>query len=255
MSLSSRFAGLSTDDTVIYPVTEALARWDGKYTQEAIDRVIEVQRKDWGSDHRSHGAGRIRPSSIGSVCPRPALLSFLGDPTDPESRSSRAIMDSGTWRHYYWQLVGLSAGFLTQIEVPLKHAKWRLSGSADGIGNTTGVFEFKSVNSQKFSAIRGNGDPRQFKPPKEHLDQVNSYLVAKDLHHASLVYEERNYLGWFEVRVERDEEVIASLDRRFAAWDAHIKAKTLPPILPDCWAQQGSVFKYCPWKESCFNRG
>lgn len=255
MSLSSRFAGLTTDESMTYPVTESLARWDGKYTQAAIDAVIEVQRKDWGSDHRSHGGGRIRPSSIGNVCPRPALLSFLGDPSDPTSKASRSIMDSGTWRHYYWQLVGLSAGFLTEIEAKLEHKPWRMSGAADGIGPAVGIFEFKSVNSQKLSGIKGSGDPHQFKPPKEHLDQVNAYLVARDLQDASLVYEDRNYLGWIEVRIKRDDEVIASLDRRFAAWDAHIRNSTLPPILPDCWQQTGNTFKYCQWKDSCFNRG
>lgn len=255
MSLSNRFAGLApAGSSITYPVTEAMARWDGVYTKEAIDRVIEVQRKDWGSDHRSDGSGRIRPSSIGGTCPRPALLSYLGLPSDPAPKSSRMIMDAGTWRHYCWQLMGLSAGFLDDIEVPLEHKPWRLKGAADGVGDC-GIFEFKSVNSQKLATVKGSGAPNQFKPIRSHVDQVNAYLVAKDLEWASLVYEDRNYLGWIEVRIQRDAEVIESLDRRFSAWEAHIKADTLPPILPDCWQQTGGTFKYCGWKDSCFNRG
>jgi hypothetical protein len=253
MSLSSKFSSLS--DEVQYPVTAALSQWDGQITAEAWERLQEVMQHDFFTADRSHGKGRIRPSSIGSRCPRPALLSFNGMPSDDPGKSSRSIMDAGTWRHYYWQVVGLSAGFLDDIEVPISYEPWKLKGSADGVGEKVGIFEFKSTNSNKLSKVRGSGHPDLYSPDSGHLEQVSAYQVATGLEWASLVYEDRNYLGFIEVRIRRDQEREEALGRKFSAWLRHIENDTMPPILPDCWYQTGPLFKYCGWKESCFDVG
>ena len=41
-------------------------------------------------------------------------------------------MDDGTQRHYYWQKVGLSAGFLKEIEVKVGDPALDIKGSLDG---------------------------------------------------------------------------------------------------------------------------
>lgn len=250
MSLADKFNDLEND----LPVTRALAEWDGQFTVTAWERLQEVMNRDFFTADRRDGAGRIRPSSIGQACPRPALLSYHGYPADPEPRAARSIMDAGTWRHYYWQLVGLSAGFLDDIEVPIDHAPWRLKGSADGIGSEVGVFEFKSTNSTKMSQIRGTS-AAQHRPDEAHLRQVQAYMRATGLETASLVYEDRAYLSFLEVRVSADDAAQDDLGRLFSAWNAHIANDTLPAILPACWEQSGAQFRSCSWKESCFRAG
>lgn len=251
MSLASKFAAVQDE----MPVTRAVAAWDGKITDEAWARLQEVMSKDFFTEHRGDGSGRIRPSSIGHACPRPALLSYNGLPSDPPSKSSRSVMDAGTWRHYYWQLIGLSAGFLTDIEVPIEYKPWRLKGSADGIGEAVGVFEFKSTNSNKMASVKGNGMVSQYKADAGHLKQVQAYMKATGIPKASIVYEDRSWMNFIEVRVLASDDAVNDLELRFSGWNQHIEAGTYPPILPDCWAQTGNTFRYCGWKESCFDVG
>lgn len=251
MSLASKFDNIKDE----MPVTRAMAAWDGQFTTDAWDRLREVMGKDFFSTHRGDGSGRIRPSSIGNVCPRPALLSFHGMASDPDSKSSRAIMDAGTWRHYYWQLAGLSAGWLDDIEVPIEYKPWLLKGSADGVGADVGIFEFKSTNSQKMSKVKGNGRVSQYKADEAHLKQVQAYLKATGLKKASIVYEDRAYLSFIEIRVSATDDAVNDLEMQFSGWIEHIENGTYPPILPKCWEQTGGVYQYCHWKEACFDVG
>jgi hypothetical protein len=253
MSLSAKFRQLS--DPVTYPVTEALARWNGQFTDEALARVYEVMTKDMRTAHRSDGTGRIRPSMLGNICPRPMLLSYEGEPQDRESNASRSIMSAGTWRHYYWQAVGLSAGFLTAIEVPVELPGWKLKGNLDGQMANGEVFELKSVNSRRFSQVKGDEGPNGYSPIDSHVEQVHPYMKATKSEWTSMVYEDRNYLGFVEVRVHYDGKIMAELSDKVELWADHIRAGTLPPIRPDCLKQTGSVFDQCKWKESCFRVG
>jgi hypothetical protein len=253
MSLSQKFRTLSS--STAYPVTESLARWNGKYTAEAVERVQEVMRKDLLTDHRDHGEGRLRPSMLGLECERPALLSYEGEPNDGFSVASQMIMSAGTWRHYCWQMMGLSAGFLTDIEVPVEVERWKLRGALDGLMSNGEVFELKSVNGQRFSKIRDDGNPLHYRPLDGHVEQVHPYMLAVGTRWSSIVYEERNYLGFIEVRVQFDDGILQRMEQRFTAWGGFIAAGTLPPIREDCLVHTGTVFERCNWKESCFRVG
>lgn len=252
MSLASKFSSLSSNR---YPVTEALAKWDGKFTPQAVERVQEVMRKDLLTAHRDDGSGRIRPSMLGLECDRPALLSYEGEPADGFSTASMSIMNAGTFRHYYWQMVGLSAGFLTDIEAGIEHKPWQLRGSLDGVLDNGEVFELKSVNSRKFAIIKDDGNPLHYKPVAAHVEQVHPYMLARDTKWTSLVYEDRNFLSFIEVRVRFDEGILTTMNWRAERWNAYIDAGTLPPIRPDCLEQTGTTYRYCGWKESCFRVG
>ena len=55
---------------------------------------------------------------------------------------------AGTYGHYRWQGAGLSAGFLTDVEVKVS-TPYGVAGSADGILSDGSVFELKTTGNWK----------------------------------------------------------------------------------------------------------
>lgn len=232
------------------PITTMLHFWDGQYTAAAIDRVNEVMANDMLTADRGDGGGRIRPSSIGDTCARKQLLSYHGYRSDPFDKQTSAIAESGTFRHYRWQLVGLSMGWLRDIEVKVSYAPWLLAGSLDGWCIDDSVFEFKSVASTKYGRIKVAG-----KPLPAHEMQLRGYMIATGARAGSLVYEDRNFAEFMEFRIHRDPEEERSLNSLMTGLVEHIQANSLPPIKPGCIAASGAEFKECRFKDACFREG
>lgn len=224
------------------PVTRAMARWDGVLTEEAVRQVHELELRDLSGD-RSSGEGRFRGSLLGN-CERMQMLShvgYLGDPPDPEGL---AMMNDGTQRHYWWQKVGLSAGFLTRIESKAWYEPYLFGGQLDGEGEDdhgTYGFELKSTNPTKY---RKHFDPgftaeeylwvtKHRKVLTKHACQVGGYFKARpDLERFCVVYEKRDYqVEWFEVVVTREDVmgVTEAMFDRLLTWK---EAEQLPPMLP-----------------------
>lgn len=233
-----------------HPITTMLHFWDGQYTQEAIDRVNEVMNADMLTADRGDGGGRIRPSSIGDTCARKQLLSYHGYRSDPFDRQTAAIAESGTFRHYRWQLLGLSMGWLKDIEVRTEYAPWLLAGSMDGVCIDDSVFEFKSVASTKFGRIKAADAPIG-----THVMQIYAYMKARGVNRASLIYEDRNFAEFMEFRIHLDQELERELDSIMTGLVEHVEANSLPPIKPACIAASGAEFKECRFKDACFREG
>ena len=227
------------------PVTQAMHDWDGRMTPQAIWRVAEQEAKDNDPrTDRSDGKGRIRPSNLDSLCARLHTFSWLGA---PKLRGNTTLMDDGTQRHYYWQKIGLSAGFLKEIEVSVHVDELSLKGSIDGLMPDGSVFEFKHTGPKLYEQRIAAREPTH-----SHLLQVHAYMKAMEVDRASIVYERRSYsVDWHEFRVQFDPEIWKELKELAYPVLEAIEQRELPPMLPICEGLSSNTFKNCGYRAIC----
>ena len=226
------------------PITTAINAWKNNgsvYDSRAVERVQEVMRKDLLTDHRSQSAGRIRPSMIGSDCRRLHALSFAGFEKAAFSEKSLGFMDSGTWAHYQWQAMLLSAwyqgyGGITDIEVPVTYRPWKLVGSMDGVQPDLSIFELKTSGYFKYYGGKYSiGMANAPEPTLDHLQQINGYMKAKGVQWASIVYLSRdNNNDFIEFRVQFDQAVFDAKDMAIRSTLKSVRDGELPPMLEGC---------------------
>jgi len=244
------------------PVVRAMRDWDGTLTRDAVMRVHELELVDITGDRRS-GEGRFRGSLLGN-CLRMQMLShvgYLGDEPDPEGL---AMMNDGTQRHYWWQKVGLSAGFLTEVERKAWYEPYYFGGQLDGVGidyqGRPYGFELKTTNPTKFAKNkRDNGvTPEEYtkviktgKVLTKHAIQVGGYFKAcPDLEYFSVVYEQRSYkVEWFEVVVSR-EDVEDITEDMFGTLLDYKAAGQLPPQL-ETYPNDNQCKLWCAFSRIC----
>lgn len=232
------------------PVTRALANWDGVITKEAVEVVNSLRLKDLEMD-RSSGKGRFRGSLLGS-CDRMQMLSFLGYDQEKGDDTGREIMRDGTYRHYFWQEVGLSAGFLTEIEAKCWYEPWHFGGQLDGVMAVDsnhpgrGGFELKTTNERTFSAVTKAGAPLL-----KHLKQVGAYCEATGLDWFSVVYETRSYqVQWKEFVVQYDDElrdITHGQINELLGWEA---MEELPPV-KEGYPKDSECTYWCSYSSVC----
>jgi hypothetical protein len=183
----------------------------------------------------------------------------LGITGDDFDAGSRELMNTGTQLHYYYQLAGLSAGWLAAAEVPITNDLWMLRGSMDGLlADGTGL-EIKTTGSHIYSKMEqrrkthvAQGHDEWRAASLAHLWQVHMYMEAADLDKFSIVYIDRGYPSRFtELRVPRDEAIMADVDQALTALVEHINGGVLPPMLEDCQMQKGPTYEGCQFRESC----
>jgi hypothetical protein len=231
------------------PATTGIEMWyqTGEVvTPGAFKRVVEVMRKDMLTNHRESGKGRFRPSNLGR-CPRLQIISYRGHKRDahPTPRQKH-LMGSGTWGHYRWQLAGLSSGFFTAIEVPVKHKGLGIEGSADAAQSDGTGFELKTVNANRFRQVKIQG-----RPFHDHELQVAAYGEASGIDMWSIVYEHRDSSEFLEYRVPVTEDLRLTLQMEIGVLVKHAKNGTLPPMLEGCVKKEGWVYESCPYNVSC----
>ncbi len=216
------------------------AEWTAKgkkFKRAALERVFEVMRDDLlNPDKRTNSAGRVRPSMMGDECLRLHALSFLGFTKALFDPSLIGMMDSGTWAHYRFQACGLSAGWLSDIEVPVDYDPWNLHGSMDGEGEEIGLFELKSVEAYKFHGTRNMPGIKSMQdPPEKNFKQFMGYLAARNKPVGSIVYVNRsNFEDLKEFRVPFDKAVFQAQDVFYKKAGEYRDRKELPPILDSC---------------------
>jgi len=236
------------------PITQSLAMWDGNITQEAIDRVAELKKQDQGGSRRS-GKGRIRGSMLGINCPRAHMLSFLGHLPEEKVMTGIDYMTSpmvhGTQRHYLWQEVGLSAGFLTDIEQRIWSDKWHFGGQVDGILAPhpdypgKGVLEVKTCKYEDWEYVL-----RTKQPLLSHRKQVAAYCKVGGFDYALVLYDLRSqYLNFREYIIWYNGDFEQLADNTFNSLSGWIDRKEMPPVL-DTFPDQGEC-TFCRYKSVC----
>jgi hypothetical protein len=245
MSLKDQIKAVQTD----MPITVLHEQWmtSGRareYSQKALDFAGEQLAGTKGSQRLRK---RMFRASGLHTCKRKQVLTYIGHPKQPEERTSsqQAIFITGDFLHLKWQMIGLSAGWLKEAEVPMDVPELNAGGTADGITHTGGGFEFKSINDRGFGKVMTYG------PLLEHQSQTDNYLFLGDLDHYSIVYENKNNGEWREFVRYREEKNMLRVAEEFEILNDFVEAKKLPMILSDCKAGEGTQFKQCPFKDTC----
>jgi hypothetical protein len=241
MSLKDALKQAATGDDRF--ITRAHMEWvrAGRvYTEAAVERVLEQMRVDFLTSARS-GEGRVRASMLHDPCLRKQQLSYRGEQPAAVTSSLRAIFDIGTFSHYRWQLAGLSAGWLVDIEVKAI-TDYGAGGSLDGVTSRGYPFEFKTANGQTYRKVVDNG------PMAGHVLQVQPYMEATDTDRVHIVYEDKSWDGSFVEYVIHYDEKVAGKVRAIA--QAVAGQEEYPPVLP-CTSRSGEMFKACTFADAC----
>lgn len=231
------------------PISKVHDRWlidhpNPSWSQKALDFAAEQLAGISGSQRLRKKM--IRASGAGS-CVRRQIFNFLNMPRQ-ESMSSESsnILHTGNYLHLKWQMMGLTAGWLAEAEVPMDRPEWNAGGTADGVLTAGGGFEFKSINDRGYNQVMTYG------PKSEHLAQTDTYMLLGQLDRYSIVYENKNTGEWREFINDRNEDRMVEAKIRIDVINEHLTNQTLPPRLAECEVQEGMHYRFCPFKETCF---
>lgn len=199
-------------------------------------------------DSNSVRHGRFGASSRGD-CQRAQVFKYLGvsdgvvPHTDPVL--SNIFLD-GTWRHIRWQMMGLSAGWFTRVEVKTTVPELRLGVSADAMNDDEGWgFELKGT-SQLASVVR-NG------VPEKHLLQVHTMMYAFDMDRWVYMAEDKSRQEIHEVVIEADPRLMEAVEGELRELNRCVDQRELPWILPACRGGTGRLFGGCPYRHVCLD--
>lgn len=248
--------------------------------------ALEHARKYLAGEYQQERKGRVSPSSMGDDCERALLFSFGAAPQVPAPEDSEAVMQSGTMDHLVWQMEGLTAGWLVDVEIWNHNEELRCGGSQDGEGDDHSLFELKNCAPHLYVPISkgwdylmkeraktektGMGSSANYAAAmvRKHVIQAETYTVLDKLRAQprlngliSLVYQCRSSKQVTEIRFRSDEgrrrQVMAILES-LHEW---IDLNELPDMLEGCHAavtpglsptaKQKTVFDRCFYREHC----
>lgn len=190
------------------------------------------------------GSNDIRHSRFGAssrgTCLRSQLFAYVGMPGQrPLDYLLNNIFADGSMRHLRWQLMGLSAGVFTHVEVPAKKPELNLSVSIDAVNvNEKWLFELKGAHMI----------PKE--PPLNHLLQIHTYFVATGYEVASYLVEDKRTNEWKEWIIKKDDQYEHAVLQELGELNDHLKEGTLPAVLTACETKTGP-YKRCPYRRNC----
>lgn len=186
-------------------------------------------------------------SSSRGQCHRKQVFGYLGVPSTSEVEPGlHAIFIDGTWRHLRWQMLLLTAGILTDIEVPFHRSDLRLRGSLDG-QNADEAWGFELKGTSDSEIVYGKKPPIPY-----HILQVHTYFLGKpELERFSLIYEDKRYQTWKEIVVERDPKILGIVRDELVYLNWCIDQRKLPDVLEECRHGEGITFKKCQYRSIC----
>jgi hypothetical protein len=233
------------------PVTLQHERWllDGSHvTKEAAKVAQKILSGDMGSSR--YRDPLFRASGIGS-CLRRQTFSRIASAAhlerrEPQDGKLANIFLTGNFLHLKWQMAGLSAGYMTQVEVPVDRPELGYGGTMDAMLYDGSGFEYKSINSRGYSMVTD-----RYQPTDTHLKQVTAYMILADLDKFSVVYEDKNTQEWKEFRVEREIKIEESVLSEMRILTKGYTEKKLPDIIPGCLKREGNEYRNCPFRDSC----
>ena len=211
-----------------------------RYSREALDFAAAQLARS--SDRVRQGT--VSASSLGS-CPRYQQFVFLGMPKLAKSPKSTLSCHNGVMMHLRWQMAGLTEGWLTKAEVPIRDDHYGLVGTMDGIAYDESVVELKSISSHGFSSIM------TFGPKHEHLFQMGTYLLSTGREKGVFIYENKDNQEYTEIVVHRDELPMDDIvDTARDLW-VNLLTRTLYEPLGKCIDKEGWQYQYCPFRDRC----
>lgn len=185
--------------------------------------------------------------SYGYDCKRRWVLLFRGAESEPtfQARTMR-IFDMGHSVHERWRDYFSSMGVLIEPEVEVKtDDPVPIRGHADGIIEWGGkkLYELKSISPTRYEfRVAYN------KPDERTYKQAQQYLFALDMEDGFVIYENKGTQEVLIFPIEKDEEMIQKILRRYKKIYDIYEADEIParpykidsPQCGDC-----DLFNYC----------
>jgi len=209
-----------------------------KAIDDAIAEDINPRFVKWGGFH---------PSNT-NECPRYMVYLFRGveQQQDHDSRVQR-IFDNGHAMHERYGEYFKRMGILLEQELPVWHDDPPIEGTCDGILDWDGhtLLELKSISEAGFTYRR-----LYHRPKEDHFRQAQLYMYALGLTKAFVVYENKNNQEILAFLVERDEEFIEKLLKKYRKIYKAYKDDILP-ARP--YKREGEKCQSCQLKDLCRN--
>lgn len=216
------------------------------YDQYLLDRdpKAEAQQIQW-IQHKNEQRNRVGTwsASAAGTCQRQQQFTFLGMPKKTPTPEQLNIFFNGDYVHLRYQVAGLVAGWLTDVEVPLSFRTVR--GTADGLLVWGEVLEIKSINDRGFSYVS------EFGIKAEHKRQATAYMMATGTTRTRFIYENKNTNVNLELPYDLDPEMVSDINTEWEALNSYSMRRELVPMLEDCKAHTGFAWNYCPYSDQC----
>lgn len=192
----------------------------------------------------SQREARFGASSRGT-CLRQQVFRFLGMPVLRSMDSVlQNVFNDGTWRHIRWQLMGIAAGVLTDVEVKYTMPQYYLGTSLDGENSKEGwMFELKGM---RYYGRVVEGDI-----PLGHMLQMHTTMLAGNFDRCIYIVEDKGSNDWKEVVIQRDPRIIKQVKDELNRASDSIEDEKLPPVLQDCKRRKGAEYRACPYHKWC----
>lgn len=230
-------------------ITHRLERF---LTEHGADFPVPEEVQAWAAQELATGGGP-RPGWFRSsglhFCHRRQVYAFKGTPQAGIETKLAQIFADGRYRHLRWQVMLLSAGILSEVEVGWRIPELHMSGTMDGVGELDGErwgFELKGANDNTYRYVA------TFDAPKaEHLLQVGAYFLGNpDIDRFSLVYENKNSNEYREFVVSRDDAPVDKVKDALSTLNFYLDTSTMPPVLEECQQRTGA-YRSCPFATTC----
>jgi len=234
-------------------LTPKYEHWLSKCGGEFVLTIPQAKRfGDLLADHLSR-KGRVRSGSFSAssrgFCERAQVFGYIGMPQRVFGNSLRSlIFIDGKMKHLVWQYIGLEAGALTDIEVPIDADaldKWRLMGSMDGGDDFNGIgLELKSTSA--FGYYVANG------PSLAHMLQIHSYLLGSSRYEVfSLIYLDTTTREWREHVIRPDKRYMSMVKAELGRLNDAVVNRQLPEVQDGCKAGKSKAFRDCGYSHIC----
>lgn len=193
-------------------------------------------------------AGAFSASSAG-YCERAQVFGYLGMPQKVKGDSKLSlIFIDGKMKHLVWQFIGLQAGALTDIELPIfpeAFTKWRMKGSIDGADLFNGIgLELKTTMAFLHFCKSG--------PGHLHKMQVGRYFLTRDdLDVFCIIYLDTTTREWKEYPILRDKAVMRLVKDELHRLNEAVDYKRLPEVQDECKTGKGATFYDCGYSHIC----
>lgn len=213
--------------------------------KKAIDKHLVDSNKREGIK-KSVGFG---PSKT-SLCARYWYISFKGAMRDEKvNPRTQRIFDNGHAVHDRWYKYFNGMGIMVDEEIPIVvNDPVPIIGFADAVVDWDGnkLVEMKSIGMEGFQYRKHFN-----KPKDDHYNQAQLYLYALKLEKGYVIYEDKSSQDFLIFEIEKDDEHIEKLLRRYKKWYKFVKEDVVPPRP---YKRDSKQCNWCEFETECWDR-
>tara|TARA_B110001454_G_scaffold159467_1_gene148806 strand:+ start:1197 stop:1952 length:756 start_codon:yes stop_codon:yes gene_type:complete len=228
------------------PVKEAVVKVDGSGLSDKLLKSIDLHLEERNKTTLKRVDG-FHPSYT-NQCARYWVYLFRGvEVVDTFAPQTHRIFDNGHAVHERIYSYLRDMNILAAEEIPVNLDDPPIRGTADGIINFDGkkLIELKSISDVGFAYRRTYNRPKD-----DHVRQAQIYMHCLDLSSGFVIYENKNNQEILPIYMERDDEFIEKLFKKYRKVYKAFLGDTLP-VRPYKSASSQQCM-YCNARDFCW---